>query len=142
MKATGVRFGSFLEWLFAAAMIAAALLVGSAVLREFRTVRAVLPALAGEPTTPEPPPGVPPRAVSVPMVLLGGGKQVRLGDPVSELATLLGATATQIGAEAVDRTGAGERITRFYEHLGTRFVLVLEALEPNAEPQVAAIYLP
>ena len=34
----------------------------------------------------------------------------------------------------------GERLTRFYEHAGTRFVLVFEPFERKGEPKVAAIY--
>jgi hypothetical protein len=32
-------------------------------------------------------------------------------------------------------------VTRFYDHVGTQFVLVFEPFEENAEPRVAAIYL-
>ena len=36
----------------------------------------------------------------------------------------------------------GERLTRFYEYAGFRFILVYEPFERNGEPRVAAIYLP
>ena len=36
----------------------------------------------------------------------------------------------------------GERLTRFYEYSGSRFILVFEPFERNGEVRVAAIYLP
>ena len=41
MKATRMRFESFVEWAVAAAFIAALVAIGSIVVREFRTVNAV-----------------------------------------------------------------------------------------------------
>ena len=42
---------------------------------------------------------------------------------------------------SLERGPNGERVTRFYERAGTRFVLVFEPFERNAEARVAAIYL-
>ena len=36
----------------------------------------------------------------------------------------------------------GERLTRFYEYGGARFILVFEPFERNGEVRLAAIYLP
>ena len=44
--------------------------------------------------------------------------------------------------QEVDRGTLGERLTRFYEYAGSRFILVFEPFERNGEPRVAAIYLP
>jgi hypothetical protein len=43
--------------------------------------------------------------------------------------------------QSVEPSPAGERLTRFYEHAGTDFILVFEPFAPGQEPRVAAIYL-
>jgi len=141
MEATRVRFGSVLEWVLAAAVIAAALVAGSIVFQEFRSVRAVMPVIAGEAGIfYDPPAGIPPRAVSVPLLLLGNGQEVRIGDRASEVAARLGSAAKLI-SESVERTEVRERLTRFYIEVGVQFAVVYEAIERTAEPRVAAIYL-
>ena len=142
MEATRARFGSVLEWILAAACIVIAFVVVSLVMREVRTVSAALPVIAHEAqaSTSTPPAGVPARAVSLPVLLLPGGKEVRVGETVAAIAARLGREA-EVGTQAVERARFGERLTRFYEHAGTRFVLVFEPFEQNGDPKVAAIYL-
>lgn len=140
MEATRVRVESVLEWALAAAFTLGALAVGSLVVREFRTVSAVTSVIAREAPAPAAPAAVPPRAVSVPVLLLSDGKAVRVGETLSDVAARLGRQA-EAGAQAVERAPNGERLTRFYEHAGSRFVLVFEPFERDAEPKVAAIYL-
>ena len=141
MEATRVRFGSILEWVLAAAVIAAALAAGSIAFQEFRSVRAVVPVIAGEASIYyDPPAGIPPRAVSVPLLLLGNGQEVRIGDRASEVAARLG-SAAKLVSESVERTAVRERLTRFYTDVGVQFAVVYEAIERTAEPRVAAIYL-
>ena len=153
MGATRVRVESVLEWALAAAFVFVALAVGSLVVREFRTVSAVTTGvvtsgvtsvIARETPAPAPAPAVPaavpPRAVSVPVLLLPDGNSVRVGETLSAVAARLGRQA-EAGAQAVERAPNGERLTRFYEHAGSRFVLVFEPFERDAEPKVAAIYL-
>jgi hypothetical protein len=142
MEAIRARFGSVLEWLVAAAFIVALVAVGSIVWRELRTVTTTLPVIAHESQADAavPPAGVPARAVSVPVLLLPGGNAVRVGESVAAIAARLGREA-EVGTQTVDRARFGERLTRFYEHLGTRFVLVFEPFEEKGEPKVAAIYL-
>ena len=144
MDATRPRFTSILEWAVAVAFIAAMLVVGSIVVREFRTVSAMTSVSAsGAPDTipaPVAPVGVPPRAISVPMLLFSDGKEVRVGETVSAIVDRLGQHAV-IGKQAIERAVHGHRVTRFYDHVGTQFVLVFEPFEENAEPRVAAIYL-
>jgi hypothetical protein len=143
MEAIRARFGSVLEWLVAAAFIVAILAIGSIVWRELRSVSATSPVIAHEAqadgATP-PPAGIPARAVSVPVLLLPGGNAVRVGEGVAAIAARLG-RAAEVGTQTVERARFGERLTRFYEHLGTRFVLVFEPFEERGEPKVAAIYL-
>ena len=140
MEATRVRFGSILEWLLAAAFVAGAAALVSMAFGEMRNVRAVVPVIAGEAPTYDIPPGIPARSVSVPMLLLGNGRAVRLGDRASEVAARLG-EAQQAVSESLDRSEVRERVTRFYSYLGTQFVLVFEDIERNTDSKVAAIYL-
>lgn len=144
MEAACVRVESVIEWALAAVCIVAALAVGSLVVREVRTAGAmstsVIAREAPAVPTPPTPAAVPPRAVSVPVLLLSDGKAVRVGESLSDVATRLGRQA-EAGAQSVERAPNGERLTRFYEHAGSRFVLVFEPFERDAEPKVAAIYL-
>jgi len=141
MEATRVRFESLIEWAVAAAVILVMLAIGSAVVREFRTVNAVTPVIAREARPAPPvPAGVPSRVVSVPVLLLADGKAIRMGDSFSAIALRLGRQA-EVGTPSVERAPNGERLTRFYEHAGTRFVLVFEPFQRDAEPRITAIYL-
>jgi len=140
MEAARIRFGPILEWLFAAAFIAGALALGSILVSELGTVRPVMRVIAGPAPVVETPAAVPPRAVSVPMLLLDDGRDVRVGDRISDVSKRLGA-ASGGGVEAIEREAMRERLTRFYELAGRTFVLVFEASERNAEPRVAGIYL-
>ncbi len=142
METARVRFQPLVEWAVAGACIAAVLAAGSLAVREVRTVSPVTPVIAREtPQDLSPPNGVPPRSVSVPMLLLPGGGEVRVGDTLSAVADRLGRQA-EAGYEAVDRTSRGGRLTRSYDHGGTPFVLVFEPLAAGAQARVAAIYLP
>jgi len=144
MDALQTRFGSAFEWVVAAAFLFATLAVGSLIFREVRAVPNTPPAAAA--TAPEDispaavPAGVPLRAISVPMLLLLDGKEVRVGDTMVAIASLLG-RAAETGVAHIDRGQFGERLTRFYEHGGTRFILVFERLERTADTRVAAIYI-
>ena len=137
METTRSRLGSFLEWIIAAAVMTAIVGGGMMVVRQAQRVR-VTPVIAEEATAPPAPAGVPPRTVSVPMLLLADGKELRIGTPMSDLAALVG-RAAQVGEDLVER-GSRERITRFYNYLGSRFVVVFEPVDP-AEARVTAIYL-
>jgi hypothetical protein len=143
MEATRPRYTSILEWVVAVAFIAAMLVVGSVVMREFRIVSAMTSVSASAPDSvvaPVASVGVPPRAISVPMLLLSGGKEVRVGETISAIAERLEHHAIS-GKQAIERAVHGRRVTRFYDHVGTQFVLVFEPFEEGAEPRVAAIYL-
>jgi len=139
MAATRVRFAPVLEWLVAAAFIAGALIDVTIAVRDARQVRALTPVMAREAAAPEPPPVVPSRSVAVPMLPLADGKELRVGDRASEVLERLGMWA-QVGPDSIERDGASERITRFYEYVGTRFALVFQTPRPGVEPRVVAIY--
>jgi hypothetical protein len=140
MEATRIRFGSILEWGLAAPVGAAAATLISVAVEELRQIRPIVPVIAGEAPVTDVPDGVPPRSVSVPMLLLGNGREIRVGDRAAELAARFGG-APQIISESLDPSDVRRRVTRFYNHLGTQFVLVFEDVERNADLTVAAIYL-
>jgi hypothetical protein len=140
MNATRARFGSLLEWILAALCIIAILAIGSIAVREFRTVAAVTPVIAHEAVLPDPPAAVPSRAISVPVLLLPNGVELRVGDPAAEVASRLGLQA-EVAAPSIDRSPAGERTTRFYEQGGTRFVVVVEPFAGDGQVRVAALYV-
>lgn len=141
MAATRGRFGGMLEWAVAAAVMLAAVTAGSALVREFRSVRAVVPVIAGEAHLfYDAPADIPPRAVSVPMLLLTNGGELRVGDRASDVAARIGDAVTVV-SESIERSEFRERLTRFYSDVGVQFAVVFEAFGQDAEPTVAAIYL-
>jgi hypothetical protein len=87
------------------------------------------------------PASVPARAVSIKALPLADGAQIKIGETLSVVSGRLG-RAAESGRQDVDRGSLGERLTRFYEYEGVRFILVFEPFERNGEPRVAAIYLP
>ena len=138
MEATPVRvrLGSALEWLIAAAFLMATVAVATLIVR-------TAPRAAGsasDPASVSLPAGVPTRAISVPVLLLLDGKEVRVGQSVDHVSRALG-RASEVGRQLADRGALGERLTRFYDHNGTRFVLVFEPFERNGDLRVAGIYL-
>jgi hypothetical protein len=141
MDALRARLGPVVEWAIAAAFLAATVAVGSLILQEFRVSRVHLTAPAARTHTDTAPAAVPPRAVSVPVLPFRDGKEIRVGDTAAAVAASLGRSA-ESGRQEVDRGRLGERITRYYEYAGFRFILVFEPFERNGEPRVGAIYLP
>ena len=143
MEATPVRarLGSVLEWLIAAAFLLATVAVATLIVRELRTAPRAA-AAASEPSAASLPAGVPTRAISVPVLVLldGKDKEVRVGQSVDHVSRALGRSA-EVGRQLADSGALGERLTRFYEHNGTRFVLVFEPFERNGPLRVAGIYL-
>ena len=133
---------ALLEWGVAAAFLAATFAVGSA---DPPGLRAVASARRRLRRVPAPvaaiPAAVPPGAVSVPGAAVPGWQ----GDPRRRHGRSRAARLGRLpkaGGEEVDRGRLGERLTRFYEYAGFRFILVFEPFERNGEPRVAAIYLP
>jgi len=135
------RLTPVFEWVVAALFLGATVLVGSMILRELRPSPPLRVAPAARPTVTSIPAAVPARAVSVPVLPFLDGKEIRIGETVSAVAARLG-RAAENGRQEVDRGSLGERLTRFYEYAGSRFILVFEPFERNGEARVAAIYLP
>jgi len=141
MDATRARVSSLFEWLVALACILAVVAIGSVLMRDIGNVTAIAPVIANEETLPDPPATVPPRSVSVPVVLLADGSELRVGD-TADVLMHIGAGA-EVAPPTIDRTALGERVTRFYaQQNGQRFTVVLQPLAPDGEVRVTAIYLP
>jgi hypothetical protein len=136
-----LRLAPVVEWVIAAAFLSATLAVGSMIVRELRAVTPVRTAPAARPIAASIPAAVPARAVSVPVLPFIDGKEIRVGETASAVAAKLG-RAAESGRQEIDRGSLGERLTRFYEYAGSRFIVVFEPFERNGEPRIAAIYLP
>jgi len=76
----------------------------------------------------------------VPVLLLHDGKQVKVGDSVETVAASLG-RGSEVGRQLADRGAHGDRLTRFYDSAGTRFVLVFESAGADGALRVTGIYL-
>jgi len=141
MDAVRLRLASALEWGLAAAFLAATAAVASLILDDMRgpSLRAA-PAPAAAPVAAIPA-AVPAGAVSVPVLAFRDGKAIRAGDTAAAVIANLGREADS-GREEADRGRLGQRLTRFYEYGGVRFILVYEPVEKNGEPRIGAIYLP
>lgn len=138
------RLASALEWAVAALFLVATLAVASLLFRDLRMQprRARVAPVAQQPAAAASVPlWVPERALSVPVLPLADGKELRIGDSVSSVAERLG-RAAESGRQEVDRGRLGERLTRFYEYSGSRFILVFEPLEKDGDAKLAAIYVP
>jgi hypothetical protein len=136
-----LRLAPVVEWVIAAAFLSATLAVGSMIVRELRAVTPVRTAPAARPIAASIPAAIPARAVSVPVLPFIDGKEIRVGETASAVAAKLG-RAAENGRQEIDRGSLGERLTRFYEYAGSRFIVVFEPFERNGEARIAAIYLP
>ena len=137
-----LRLAPLVEWMIAAGFLFATVMVASLVVRELRgPARIMAETPAARPLVASMPAAVPPRAVSVPVLPFIDGKEIRVGQTAAFVASNLG-RAAESGRQEVDRGTLGERLTRFYEYAGSKFIVVFEPFERNGESRVAAIYLP
>jgi len=146
MEVTRARFGSLLEWALAAVCAMAIAGLGSFVIEALRTPRGLVrvnveAAEVGATPAPDPPAAVPPRAVSVPLILLNDGTELRVGEREATIAAKL-TRAWQTGVDALERTTTGNRITRAYDDGFRRFLLVFDPPQDATELRLSAIYLP
>jgi hypothetical protein len=138
---TAFRFGPVVEWLVAAAFLCATVAVASLIVKELRAPAPTRPTATPRPLVTSIPAAVPARAVSVPVLPFLDGKEIRVGETATAVAARLG-RAAESGRQDVDRGNLGERLTRFYEYGGMRFIVVFEPFERNGEPRIIGIYLP
>ena len=143
MDALRVRLGSVVEWAVAAVFLLATLAVAGLIIAAMGAPR--FPAAAsGAVVRPAPtatPACIPSGAVSVPVLPFPDGRELRMGDPVADVAARLG-RAAELGRQEVDRGTLGDRLTRFYEYGGFRFIVVFEPFERGGDYRVTGIYLP
>lgn len=143
MDALRLRLASVLEWGVAAAFLTATLAVVLLVLQNIQaqpSLKAQAPA-ASAAAIAQIPPAVPAGAVSVPVLPFGDGSAIHVGDTPGQVLAIVGRQG-ETGREEVDRGRLGQRLTRFYEYSGFRFLVVYEPFERKGAPRVSAIYLP
>jgi hypothetical protein len=133
-----LRIGSLFEWLAAALGVLLLIWVVSVPIQ-----RALGPqveaALIEAPNAL--PPGVPVGATSVPVILLLDGREIRQGDLMSHVDTLL-PNALAEGPPLLSAGEFGTRRTRAYVADSALFYVVCERLEPSGPMRVSGIYLP
>jgi hypothetical protein len=134
-----LRVGSVFEWVAAALAVLGLLWLASVPLQRF-VGRGVEAAITDEGETSSPP-GVPNGAVTVPVILLRDGRELRQGDLQSRIAAVLPEKYAD-GPPIVSATELGERHTRAYRVDGARFYVVCERLERGGPMKIAGIYLP
>src|SRR5262245_16365221 len=127
-----LRLTAVVEWLVAALFLLATVAVGTMIVGELRPIRIARNTPPARPLVTTVPHGVPAGAVSVPLLPFLDGKEIRVGETVSAVAARLG-RAAESGRQEIDRGSLGERLTRFYEYSGSRFIVVFEPFERNGE---------
>ena len=128
------------QWALAVVLLAAAVVVGTSVIRELRDVTGGATGSATAAVESPQPTSVPAGAINLPVLLFDDDKGIRVGDTATHIAALLGRSA-EVGRYQVDAAGDGERLTRFYEYRGRRFALVFALAESHTDPAVTGIYL-
>ena len=138
MEERRLRVGSLFEWLAAALGVLLLLWVVSVPIQ-----RALGPQVEAALIDPRSalPPGVPPNATSVPLILLLDGREIRQGDLMSHVETRLPASLTE-GPPLISTGEFGERRTRAYAADSARFYVVCERLEAGGPMRVSGIYVP
>jgi hypothetical protein len=137
MEATRPRLGFAFEWAVALVFLAGTVGVGLLIIAELRALNRPPAAVPVPAEAPAPLPGL---TISVPVLRFSDGVEIRTGDSFERVTTLLGRDA-QDGMQVVDRGRLGERITCYYAHVGTRFVVVFEPFEVKGPPRATAIYI-
>lgn len=132
MERTRVRLVEFVEWLVAAACVAAGLMIVAALAGDVHRVTPVVPVIAGAATAPAVPANVLPGSISVPELVLPDGKLLKVGTAAATLDGL--GPQALAGPMAIDRTDAGERESRAYRYSGMEFFVV------TANDTIIAIY--
>lgn len=128
------------QWALAVVFLAAVVVVGTSVVRELRAGTGGAASSATAAVESPPPTTVPAGAISLPVLLFDDEKVIRVGDTATHIAALLGRSA-EVGRYEIDAAADGERLTRFYQYRGRRFVLVFTLAESHTDPAVTAIYL-
>ena len=142
MQATRIRLhlGAAVEWVVAIAFLLCTLGVASLIVRELKTAPRAQPASKAAPATALPGRGARTRGFGAQpdAARRAADSRRRYPRPRGRDRELARSQRTTGG-----RSGAlGERVTRFYDHQGTSFVVVFEPFERDGALRVAAIYPP
>jgi len=139
MDAGRLRLGSAAEWAVAVVFLVATVGVSILIIREMTTIGQ--PAnRAPQMSPPVVPAGLPAVSIPVSLLKLPGGRELRLGDTLEKVSSLLGREA-ETGVQVVEQGRMGTRLTRGYEYAQIRFTIVFEPFERNGEFRVAGIYV-
>ena len=140
MDATRRRFGSLLEWLCAAICTAGGALLVSVGFANLQRVPAMVPVIAEEAPNPAPISAIPAGVARVPLLLLTGNRELRLGDRLGDVVARLG-PGPQLMSEAREDVGKGLRTIRFYTDIGVQFILVFDAASRDQDLRLSSIFI-
>lgn len=139
MDVTRSRLAPVAEWAVAVVFLFATVAVGLLILREMTTL--------DRPSTRAPvsvpavtPAALPSLSIPVPSLRLPGGAELRLGDSLERVSSLLGREA-ETGVQAAEQGATGLRLVRGYEYGRIRFTIVFEPFERNGEFRIVGIYI-
>jgi hypothetical protein len=128
---------SVVEWVVAAAVLFGLGWMSSDLVRSWTARRAELVIEVSNHL----PPAVPPGSISVPFLLLVDGREVRKGMTQPEFEKVI-SSRDEVGERYRTAGAFGPRITKAYNHFGTRFFVTLEQTERHGAVRVTGIYLP
>jgi len=137
VDATRSRVSFIGEWAIAGAFFLATVGVTILVVRQVRTSPTPGTAATGGGSVSA---AVPPGAVSVPALTLGGQQEVQVGELFRDVAQRIDRDVVLVKT-VTERGPLGPREVRSYQLAGTHFILVLEPFERGGELRVAAIYV-
>lgn len=139
MNATRRRFGSLVEWGVAASFAVLAVMLLAVALNHVRRVPAVVPVSATEVPLPAPSGAIPAGVVPVPLLSLGEGSELRLGQRLSDVAERL--AGSRLLSESLDTSSGKARLTRFYQDVGLQFIVVFDGTPDDPSAPLAAIFI-
>ncbi len=140
MDASRLRLGSAAEWTAAVVFLVATVGVGLLIIREITVIDRPTPVRPPVTTPATLPAGLPALSIPVPSLRLPGAGELRLGDTLDKVSTMLGREA-ETGVQVVEQARTGTRLTRGYEWAHIRFTIVFEPFERNGEFRIAGIYI-
>jgi hypothetical protein len=139
MDASRLRLGPAAEWTVAVVFLLATVGVSFLILRELTAIDR--PGTPQQVTSPAAvPAGLPALSIPVPSLRLPGAGELRLGDTLEKVSSLLGREA-ETGEQVVEQGRTGTRLTRGYEYARIRFTIVFEPFERNGEFRIAGMYI-
>jgi hypothetical protein len=139
LATTRLRLGQAFEWSIAVAFLAATVLVALLIAGQIGDLRS--PAVAPSPVAvpADTAPSISGPAVAVPALNISEAVQVRVGDTLDQVTSMLG---PGIVADIDSGSGRlGPRSARSYQYGDARFLLVFEPFERGGSLRVAAIYI-